>query len=89
MDKKRQLMEQNLNAFLENYISDLLQYYAKNDEHFAALLAQKKELTAQLTKFGTPFFEYDDIQNTILHTIAELFYRNGFSDAIALHKKLK
>jgi len=31
MDKKQQLMEQNLNAFLENYISDLLLYYAKND----------------------------------------------------------
>ena len=30
MDKKQQLMEQNLNAFLENYISDLLIYYYKN-----------------------------------------------------------
>ncbi len=89
MDKKQQLMEQNLNAFLENYISDLLLYYAKDNEQLATLLSQKKELTAQLTKFGTPFFEYDDIQNTILHTIAELFYKNGFSDAIALHKKLK
>jgi len=42
-----------------------------------------------MKNIGTPFFEYDDIQNTILHTIAELFYKNGFSDAIALHKKLK
>lgn len=89
MDKKQQLMEQNLNIFLENYISDLLLYYAKNDEQFATLLSQKKELTAQLKKTGIPFFEYDDIQNTILHTIAELFYRNGFSDGIALCKKLK
>ena len=89
MDKKQQLMEQNLNAFLENYISDLLLYYAKNDEQLATLLSQKKELTSQMTNIWTPFFEYDDIQNTILPTIAELFYRNGFSDAIALHKKLK
>ena len=38
MDKKQQLMEQNLNAFLENYISDLLLYYAKDNEQLATLL---------------------------------------------------
>lgn len=87
MDRK-QLIEQNLNIFLENYIADLLHYYAKNDEQIAHLISQKKELASAL-KNVDGFLDYDEIQNAILHTIATLLYKNGFDDAIDLHKKLQ
>ena len=86
MDKK-QLLEQNLNIFLENYIADLLHYYGKNNEQLATLLAQKKELAAQL-KNQTHFLEYEELENAILHIVAELFYQDGFSDATKKKKKL-
>lgn len=88
MDRKQQLIEQNLNIFLENYIADLLQHYAKTNEDFAQLLAQKKEFFAQLPQ-SNALLDYDDLQNALLHTAATLFYQCGFDDAIALHKKLK
>lgn len=85
---RNQLIEQNLNIFLEHYIADLLHYYAINDEELADLLSQKKELSSALKQIEG-FFEYDEMQNAVLHTIAALFYKSGFDDAIALHKKLK
>ncbi len=85
MDKK-QLLEQNLNIFLENYIADLLHYYSKNNEQLAELLAQKKELATEL-KNQTHFLEYEEIENAILHMVAELVYKDGFSDAVELKKK--
>ena len=87
MDKK-ELLEQNLNIFLENYIADLLHYYAKNDKQLAALIARKKELAIQL-KNQSIFFEYEEVENAILHIIAELLYQDGFSDAVEFRKKLK
>ncbi len=85
MDKK-QLLEQNLNIFLENYIADLLHYHGKNNEQLAELLAQKKELATEL-KNQTHFLEYEEIENAILHMVAELVYKDGFSDAVELKKK--
>ncbi len=85
MDKK-QLLEQNLNIFLENYIADLLHYYGKNNEQLAELLAQKKELATEL-KNQIHFLEYEEIENAILHMVAELVYKDGFSDAVELKKK--
>lgn len=87
MDKK-QLLEQNLNIFLENYIADLLAY-CKNDAEIAELLAQKNKLAAQLKELSPLFFDYDDIQNALLHAVAKMFYKNGFFDAVKLQKKLK
>lgn len=85
---KKELLEQNVNIFLENYIADLLLYYMKNDTHISDLIAKKKKLYSQLTSLNA-FWDYDEIQNEMLHTIAVLFYRNGFQDAIQLQNKLK
>lgn len=84
---KKELLEQNVNIFLENYIADLLQYYIKNDIHISDLTAKKKKLYSQLV--SNAFFDYDEIQNEILHTIAILFYKNGFQDALQMQNKLK
>ena len=59
----------------------------KNNEQLATLLAQKKELAAQL-KNQTHFLEYEELENAILHIVAELFYQDGFSDATEFKKKL-
>lgn len=84
---KKELLEQNLNIFLENYIADLLQYHIKNDARISDLTAKKKKLYSQLK--SAAFFDYDEMQNEILYNIAVLFYQNGFQDAVQLQKKLK